>query len=205
MIDAWHRLEKVIKWTGLSVNGFARELGLNRAENLYQIKKGNNGISRELAVLICNKYSQISRGWLLSGEGDMFVTMREGDLKHLPYYNTNIEKLVTKSAFGDPEDEMMIPQFKQNLFSANYQSDAMSPEIPKGSIVFCSKTEFSKIIFGEPYMVVGETFTGIRFIRNHEQENLLRLVAKNRDYDDVVIKKNTVITLYHIVGYLVIR
>ena len=56
MLDTWHRLERVIKWTGLSVNSFALNIGLKRSENLYQIKKGNNGISRDLATLITTKY-----------------------------------------------------------------------------------------------------------------------------------------------------
>ena len=60
--DAWHRLERVIKWTGLSVNSFALNIGLKRSENLYQIKRGNNGISRDLAELIAAKYPSVSKG-----------------------------------------------------------------------------------------------------------------------------------------------
>ena len=73
MLDTWHRLERVIKWTGLSVNSFALNIGLKRSENLYQIKKGNNGISRDLATLITTKYPSVSKAWLLTGEGEMFV------------------------------------------------------------------------------------------------------------------------------------
>ena len=53
--EKWRRLERVIKWTGLSINSFALTIGLKRSENLYQIKKGNNGISRDLAELITAK------------------------------------------------------------------------------------------------------------------------------------------------------
>ena len=34
----WNRLKKVIDWSRLSVNAFAKHIGLKRAENLYQIK-----------------------------------------------------------------------------------------------------------------------------------------------------------------------
>ena len=67
--EKWRRLERVIKWTGLSINSFALTIGLKRSENLYQIKKGNNGISRDLAELITAKYPSVSKGWLLTGEG----------------------------------------------------------------------------------------------------------------------------------------
>lgn len=45
----WSRLESVIKWANMTVNYFARYIGLTRGENLYRIKRGDNGISRDLA------------------------------------------------------------------------------------------------------------------------------------------------------------
>ena len=67
----WQRLEQVIKWTGLSTNAFATGIGLKRSENLYQIKRGNNRISKNLAELIVRKYGSVNRAWLLTGEGEM--------------------------------------------------------------------------------------------------------------------------------------
>ena len=49
LLDDWQRIEKIVRWTGLSVNSFALSIGLNRSENLYRIKRGDNGISKELA------------------------------------------------------------------------------------------------------------------------------------------------------------
>lgn len=88
MLDTWHRLERVIKWTGLSVNSFALNIGLKRSENLYQIKKGNNGISRDLATLITTKYPSVSKAWLLTGEGEMFVEQVAASASQagVPYY-----------------------------------------------------------------------------------------------------------------------
>ena len=72
-MNSWNRLQKVIDWSGLSVNSFAKSIGLKRAENLYQIKKGNNSISKELSELVTIKYCNISKSWLLTGEGEMFT------------------------------------------------------------------------------------------------------------------------------------
>ena len=41
-------------------------IGLKRAENLYQIKKGNNSISKELAELITIKYCNINNSFRTS-------------------------------------------------------------------------------------------------------------------------------------------
>ena len=61
LLDDWQRIEKIVRWTGLSVNSFALSIGLNRSENLYRIKRGDNGISKELAELIAARYPEISR------------------------------------------------------------------------------------------------------------------------------------------------
>ncbi len=67
----WQRLSKVIEWSGLNINAFATRLGFKRSENLYQIKKGNHGISKALAGTIVKHFPQINYTWLLTGEGEM--------------------------------------------------------------------------------------------------------------------------------------
>lgn len=51
-MTSWQRLEQVVKWAGTSTNKFALGIGLKRSENLYQIKRGAFGISKELSSLI---------------------------------------------------------------------------------------------------------------------------------------------------------
>ena len=68
----WQRLASVIRWSGMTINRFAHHIGLSRAENLYQIKNGNNGISQNLARRIVEAFPAVSIGWLLTGEGAMF-------------------------------------------------------------------------------------------------------------------------------------
>ena len=65
---AWERLSEVIGYSGLSVNAFAKAIGLKRGENLYQIKKGNNGISPNLAKRINQVLPCFSVAWLIFGE-----------------------------------------------------------------------------------------------------------------------------------------
>ena len=69
----WQRIEAVIKWANMSTNYFARHIGLARGENLYQIKRGNNGISFDVADRIVAKFPQVDKLWLLTGEGQMFA------------------------------------------------------------------------------------------------------------------------------------
>lgn len=66
----WKRLEQIIDESGVSVNALAHHIGLPRGENLYQIRRGNNGISRDLALRIHEHFPQYGIGWILTGEND---------------------------------------------------------------------------------------------------------------------------------------
>ena len=81
----WQRIEAVIKWANMSTNYFARYIGLARGENLYQIKRGNNGISLDVADRIVSKFPQVDKLWLLTGEGQMFSEERIRGAQ-IPYY-----------------------------------------------------------------------------------------------------------------------
>ena len=71
--SCWLRIEAVIGWAKMSTNGFARHIGLRRRENLYQIKRGNNGISLDVANRIVEKFPEVDKLWLLTGEGQMLA------------------------------------------------------------------------------------------------------------------------------------
>lgn len=74
--EQWERLECIFAMAGMTANRFANHIGLKRAENLYRIKKGQNGISKMLADRIVACYPEISKGWLLTGEGYMLQEQR---------------------------------------------------------------------------------------------------------------------------------
>lgn len=82
--ECWGRIEKVLKHAEMSTNYFAKYIGLARGENLYQIKRGNNNISLDVARKIHEKYPKFSISWLMCGEPEL-VENRE-TVKILPLY-----------------------------------------------------------------------------------------------------------------------
>ena len=82
----WQRIESIVKWANMSTNYFARYIGLSRGENLYQIKRGHNGISRKLAERIVQHFPQIDMLWLLTGRGQMFVEENDDRGIQIPFY-----------------------------------------------------------------------------------------------------------------------
>lgn len=65
------RIIELKKFTGLSFNKLAKEIGLKTVQTLYDIERGKHGISKDVAEKIQSKYLNISMSWLLTGEGEM--------------------------------------------------------------------------------------------------------------------------------------
>lgn len=104
----WQRIEAVIKWANMSTNYFARYIGLARGENLYQIKRGNNGISLDVADRIVNKFPQVDKLWLLTGEGQMFSETKLRGAQ-IPFYNADVEQSVTRIEQLEAECNLVVP------------------------------------------------------------------------------------------------
>ncbi len=203
MLDNWQRIEKVVNWTGLSVNAFARNIGLKRAENLYQIKKGNHGISKELAEMITAKYSTVNKSWLLTGQGEMFLDDARDMNSNIPYYKVDVVRLLSSREFFTPGSFLALPFFPTGELAALHIGNAMEPDLPSGSIVILHKIEPQKIMPGKQYLVMSLNFNGIRTLRRDPASTQIRLVPRNRqDYDEVIIETEEITGLHEVLGYI---
>lgn len=69
-----------------TINALAQRLGLNRSENLYQIKRGNNRISLKLARTIHSCFPAYPITWLMYGERGERDEAHENEIVSLPLY-----------------------------------------------------------------------------------------------------------------------
>ncbi len=202
----WQRLEQVIKWTGLSTNAFALGIGLKRSENLYQIKRGNHGISKELAELIGAKYPSIRAAWLLTGEGSMQgATSESGSAPPdgIPYYDVEAGRL--NRLPEQPACTLSLPPFGPCDLAINASGRAMEPEIPNGSIVLLRETGLETLLPGEVYAVVTADLAALRYVRLTPNGDLLLQAANRADFDDLVIARQQLRRLYQVRGVLTKR
>ncbi len=73
------RIKDIIKLSGLSDRAFALKCGINQ-QTLFNQLKGIRAISLDTVISICKTFPEISRDWLLLGEGDMLKSQsRETD------------------------------------------------------------------------------------------------------------------------------
>ncbi len=202
----WQRLEQIVKWAGLSVNSFGREIGLTRSETLYQIKRGNNGISRDLAETICRRYPQVSKAWLLAETGPMLLDGAALKISRVPFYDCDVERCVLNLEECERAGELMLPMFDGCSFAAVYYGRAMGDEAPSGSIVVLSQAELDGVLPGETCLVVSDTVVVLRRIRPSSDPLMLRLeAAEGHGTNAFEIPRDSVQTIYRLVGIVASR
>lgn len=217
-MDDWQRLEQVIKWTGHSVNAFALGIGLKRSENLYQIKKGNHGVSKELAELITTKYTNISKGWLLAGDGEMLVdhaaTLCSKEtcsilLSSVNFYNIDAAMLRKSDDLSSlqPLYSLNIPSFGPCDFALKNMGNSMAPEIPNGAVVALKSVDLELFMPGEAYLVVTDDFSVIRYVRRvmNDDSRLLLVPLNINDFDAVEIDRAKISKLFIVAGVVITR
>lgn len=202
----WERLEQVITWAGLSTNAFAMAIGLKRAENLYQIKKGNNAISQNLAAKITRQYPAISKSWLLTGEGSMLADQVKSSGKKIPFYDSGFAGLPVdeRSKAPEPLYYIDVPSIIDADFAVICVGSSMQPEIPSGSIVTLKEVSKDLILPGEIYFVVTDTYSTIKSIRTLEDDpSKFRLIPKNtKEYDEAIVPRDAILRLFLVKGII---
>lgn len=201
----WERIEAVVKWANMSTNYFARYIGLARGENLYQIKRGNNGISRDVAARIVERFPQISKLWLLTGEGDMFASEALRGVE-IPCYNRDVERDLLNIGDLEPDWELVVPPVGDCDLAMTYTGRAMGDRIPAGTLLFLKAVERESIIPGEEYVIVSRKIVTLRMIRTTERPDQIRLVAVDSErYDDIMLNVNEISSLYKVKGKLILN
>lgn len=197
----WQRIFKVLEYSGCkSVSEFARAIGLNRAENLYQIKRGNNGISLRLAEIINVKYPSFSIGWLMIGEGSPVDDNTEPEFHMIPYFMNFSTNNIDYTPNGTiPVSKLFFPDAD---YATIIKNDRLEPRIPAGSLVILKNS--NRIFYGSYYFIELSTGEGLYcIIRKSGTEGFVNIESCNPAYDEMIISDKEIIVLYKIIGCVI--
>ena len=197
------RIRFVQKHAGMpSINALARSLDLKRSENLYQILKGNNGISKDLACRITKCFPRFSIIWLTTGQGEplIHVPLPSG-FKELPLHTAlNFEN---DGSLSEPDQVLLFP----DTFCPSAEmitichGDAMIPRLMPGDWMFLARAQVDSLVFGQVYIVIAGPIRLCRIVRKGETTASVRLVSlKPEKYDELIILRTDIGEVFRLCG-----
>lgn len=119
----WERIETIIRESGMTVNCFARTIGLKSGENLYRIKRGCNHVSRRIAEQIHSYNPKYPVSWIMCGGTIPEVAT---PMKKMPVYR----EVITGRGRKSPIYYIIVPETMfYNVDYATFNPDGGSYSI----------------------------------------------------------------------------
>ncbi|MBR5852765.1 MAG: hypothetical protein IKY74_01020 [Alistipes sp.] len=199
-------MEKVIEHLGLSIITFAKQLGMPRPESLYQIRKGNFGISPDLADRIVRLDPNIDRTWLLSGIGSMLKS-KPLESVTIPFYPQDMEEVMPFISDTITSTVVQVPYNVDCDYVVRTFSRPMSDPSTVANDLFLKRiTNLDDMVQGNEYVMHIEPRVLWRKIRLlKEDDGKIRLVARNReDFPDIIVDRRDIKACWRVVARVAI-
>ena len=205
--DGWSRLSLVVEESGLTLHSFALSIGLLRSETLYQIRRGQIGISSKVADLIVATYPQFNKVWLLTGYGNKYADPASAK-GHVPFYNCNLSNIPNIERL-EPESYLFLPMASSADFAIVYHGEDMEPSVPSGTVLLLSRIDIKSIVFGNDYVVQTPHHITLRRVRSGGEgcdESQLRLEADNpQRFDTIVVRQDDIEAIYSVKARIILK
>lgn len=203
------RIQKLIHLEGMSQREFAEKLHRN-ASNLSQSLIGARHIPRGLIEDIIEAYPEISKEWLLYGDGLMFKDIVEADelvqeitRPRLPIKTegVHISEFINGTKCYKCDHLPVIRQFPDYDFTIVLITDSMSPRYERGDEIALRKASFETIEWGTPYLL--DTNEGLKFKIIYDNGKHFRLASyDSKKYPEFLFPKSEVVEVYKYVGMI---
>ena len=212
------RLLKYIEHTGLATSRFESLCGLS---NGY-VRNLKSQIGEDKLSNILNAFPELSKIWLLTGEGSMLVnssidaahtsppSLQEEETKRVP--------LIPFEAQGGQLDgfarngvtlaqcETVPTPFKGAQFAISVRGQSMSPTYPSGCVLFISKNIADWVEWGKVYVLDTENGVIVKQLAPSSLGNDFVCCKSFNDAPEFApfdVPKSTIFGIYRVVGALI--
>lgn len=214
------RIYQFCKEKGIAIRTFELNCGLS---NGY-VSSMRKGLGIEKLENVLNAYPELSREWLLYGEGEMYKGAYKERIDNTglvsepyvdygrrhqaarPYYAVdffggfdltyNEQKVV-------PDGVVDIPAYSNADFWVNVTGKSMEPMISSGDLIALKKIEDWRngIFYGGVYAIVTkDDLRTIKRIRKSDTKGFVKLVPDNKEYDPQDIPMDNIRFVFKVVG-----
>lgn len=212
------RVEMLMHYEGVSKGEFAEKIGRD-ASNFSAILAGRRRVPMGLEEQILSAYPNISKEWLLFGEGNMFKDEEVfGQLKTRPRLPTgDVSEHISKYLEGmlriTCDEKPVIDRLPDYDFTIILNHDSMSPIYLKGDEIALKKVSVAdlgrdniidtrSIEWGHDYLI--DTCShGPKFKRLYEDGDYFVFRSYDqKNFPDYYVRKQDVCAIYRVVGMI---
>ena len=210
------RILQIIDYHELNINSFAKILGFNRAQIIYDIVKGKAKPGWKFFSAFFNSElsDEINSDWFITGKGNMLRknTTNSGlvlasDTVKIPVYA--LDAAATAILSTDlPQEELSdyislpgLEKYTGELLAFKVKGASMSPTIKSGDIVIAEKLEKNdKIKNNYIYVVLAkdgvQTAVAIKRVVESRDGESLRMTSDNRIFPPFLLPKSDILSLW---------
>ncbi|MBD5231709.1 MAG: helix-turn-helix transcriptional regulator [Bacteroidales bacterium] len=202
------RLAALRQHTGMSLKKMSEEAGIKTAQTLYEIKNGKHSFSSEVAKKLHERWPELSRGWLMSGEGEMLLNavsspqVKQGDyvpLMPVSAFAGPIKSFLSESVELRDCESILSPSPGAEL-AIPVCGDSMEPMLHDGTIIFIKKINDRAFIpWGQTMVIDTENGAFVKDIFPGDSENIIAR-SKNPRYPDMHIPHSSIYGIYRVVN-----
>jgi len=226
------RILQIIENQGITPNLFAKNLGYDRSQTVYDVINGKSAPSYDFFRRFeISEYSEnINISWLIAGNGKMIRdNVDKGSLKPGEAIKNNDEvvpkSIKTESGKGIPlipidamagymsgESQAMeyecehyvIPMFHEAEFLIPVKGSSMQPKYNSGDVAACKKLSLSDIFFQWHKVYVLDTAQGalIKRIEPGQDDEHILLVSDNEKYLPFPLHRSHIHSIALVIGVI---
>ncbi len=202
------RIKQLMTQRGVNGRKFAREIGIDTS-NLSKYINGRIAISEALINRIVVSLG-VSKQWLTTGEGEMFTTasgvitspvsgvMLSSNRRGVPVYDVDVTAGNMPRSMMFTDDLITgwvdLPDLvDEHSKIVRVSGNSMAPTINSGDWIAVREITNQDIIaWGEIYVVQLDDFRMVKYLRRHENREMVILRSENKDYDDIEVRRESI-------------
>jgi phage repressor protein C with HTH and peptisase S24 domain len=168
------------------------------------------GLGEDKLNNVLNTFPQLSRNWLLFGEGDMLNNPPQQSEEYEPSENIRYWEDVSatggcKEFLENPDEHevkmISVPRFADCTDAVNIYGDSMYPVYKSGEIILIKPWKESFIDYGYCYLIVTKNGNRmVKYLRRSEHSDKVLCVSENKQFDPFEIDRSDILRLFLVRG-----
>lgn len=214
------KIKQYLDYKGISKNSFYQKTGLSMG-----FLDSGRSLGVDKAKIIIEAYTDLSLQWLVTGVGEMLINTSTPTLRPLEKDTQDSIGQAIKSDRGIPlipVDAMAgflsgdcnavmeyeceyyhIPSFRGAEFMIPVKGSSMQPKYNSGDIVACKRLPLDTFfLWHKVYVVDTEQGVLIKRIDKADNDEYIKLVSENPDYQPVELHRSHIFSIAAVIGLI---